>query len=598
MNVAAGVVVAARDDTVATRICLRHLERLGAVRGDIDGADVVLEAEQHSLLGGDLLGSETTAQAALGLTDYVGAFGAGPARTGLDVGSAAAGFTGALYVLARLRGTERPIVARLSPVRALATLKTIIWAARTRPDEWTGSHVRSRERQIDSGYATRDGRITLDFPFTGQEQWRSFVTTLGLAAGTIEDYDGRWYDTVGWGDDVDEARPTYEQFLRELTTDEAIELIRSCGGSSVRFQTVEECLAHPQSVALGLRGAVSAGLPWSQTRVGDVAAPERVDPQAGRPLAGVRVVDFGVGGVGPFTATLLAWLGADVVKVEAPNEFIHAASVGPMANGVSTTYMAINQGKRSIRLDLKQADDLALARALVADADVVVENFRPGALDRLGLGFDAVRELNPSVVYTSVNGFGAVGPLSGEPCTDPHMQAFSGFAARNADPRDGVPRRLRYYALVDLLTSCAVAEATCAGLLERRREGGAVRVETSMLQAVSDALGGTSAPDPVPNVILGTADGHAAVTCVDDESWRNLVGVAGSPLLGRSVAAAPRRARCAARRDRERAGARLRDPSVRRVDARSRSCRCRVRSGDARRGCDRPARPVVGRGAP
>ncbi len=153
------------------------------------------------------------------------------------------------------------------------------------------------------------------------------------------------------------------------------------------------------------------------------------DPE--RPLADVRVVDFGVGGVGPFAATLLAWLGADVVKVEAPNEFI--LDVRPTVGGLSTTYLAINQGKRSVRLDLKDEADRELARGLVADADVVIENFRPGALSRVGFGFDELSSLNPRLVYCSVTGFGGVGPLSGEPCTDPHMQAFSGFAMANAD---------------------------------------------------------------------------------------------------------------------------------------------------------------------
>ncbi len=489
MSILGGIVVATRRETPATAVCMRHLERLGATPGTAGEADVVLDAEDHELLGGGLVASETTAQAALGLTDYIGPFGGEPARTGCDLASAAAGFCGALAALAALRGSERPVRVSVSPLRALASLKTIIWAARTQPDAWTGTHVRSRERLVDSGYETSDGRVTLDFPFNGFERWREFVEALELPGAIVDSFEPRWYETVGWGDDVDEARPIYESYLRNRSTAEAIELVRGHGGSSVPFLSVEQCLAHPQSEALGLRERVERGLPWSMSGgTGTGRSARLVDGR--RPLAGLRVVDFGVGGVGPFSATLLAWLGADVIKVEAPNEFI--LSVRPTFHGLSTTYLAINQGKRSLRLDLRHGPDHALAQRLVSTADVVMENFRPGALARRGLGFDDVRALNPSVVYCSVTGFGSTGPLSGEPCTDPHMQAFSGFAARNADRSDGVPRRVRYYAIVDLLTSCVVAEAACAGLLSRDAGGEAVHVETSMLEVMADVLGGAA----------------------------------------------------------------------------------------------------------
>ena len=247
----------------------------------------------------------------------------------------------------------------------------------------------------------------------------------------------------------------------------------------------------------------------------------------GGPLTGVRVVDFGVGGVGPFGATLLGWLGADVVKVEAPNEFI--LTVRPTAGGISTTYLALNQGKRSVALDLKNARDHELARALVEQADVVVENFRPGALDRLGFGFSDVASVNPRIVYCSATGFGSRGPLANEICTDPHMQAFSGFAQLNAD-ESGVPRRVRYYGFVDLVTSCVIAEAICAGLLARRRSGGPIRIETSMLQAVSEAQqSAVEGPRLVPDDVFQAADGYVAITCLDSSQRDRLVELLGLP---------------------------------------------------------------------
>lgn len=548
-----GLVVAAAnagDPAVAT--ALRHLSRLGAtVVAAGEDADIVLRPETHELVGGGLVASETTAQAALGATSYVGPSGGAPARTGADVASTVAGFCAVASALAAVHaGAPRPIEIAVSPLRAMAALKTILWAARSRPDEWSGTHVRSRERDVDSGYATAGGPVTLDFAFTNEAGWRSLLEEMGLDPATIGRMAPRWMETVGWGDDVDAARPEYEARLRQMPREDAVALIRRHGGSSVPFLTPEECLAHPQAQALGLPETLERGLPWrmrlggelggvagggaaapsggdgARAAGGDGSGAHAFDPTA--PLGGVRVVDFGVGGVGPFSATLLAWLGADVVKVEAPNEFILA--VRPTVDGVSTTYLALNQGKRSVSLDLKSPEDLAVARELVSTADVLVENFRPGALDRLGLGFDAVAALNPRIVYCSATGFGWTGPMSSEPCTDPHMQAFSGFATLNADPQDGRPRRIRYYGFVDLVTSCVIAEAVVTALVARRRCGGPVRVETSMMHAVTEAMWTARAgARPVPDGIYETADGHVALTCRDDADWTRLVTALGAP---------------------------------------------------------------------
>ena len=537
-----GIVVRVLTDEPAADVCAGHLRALGAVTtaaatradvvladrhsdlsGDVDAA-LVCTFEAHEI-GGGLVASETTAQAAIGLTDYVGPAGGPAARLGCDVGTVVAGFSAVQAILAWLHGGRAPATRHdmaVSPLRALSTLKTILWAARTRPDEWVGTHVRSRDRLVDSGYRTKDGRITLDFPVGAEGSWVRFVTELGLDAPTSTRLAARWHESVGWGDDVDLARPQYEARLAELTTDDAVELVRRNGGSSVPFQMLAECLDHPQSRALGL----SAGaLPYRIEALGRLrVAGSGHDPE--RPLADVRVVDFGVGGVGPFAATLLAWLGADVVKVEAPNEFI--LDVRPTVGGLSTTYLALNQGKRSVRLDLKDAVDSELARGLIADADVVIENFRPGALARIGFGFDELSSLNPRLVYSSVTGFGSVGPLAGEPCTDPHMQAFSGFATANADEA-GLPRRIRYYGFVDLVTSTVAAEAVCGALLARASVGGPVRVETSMLEAVTQVLR-TSAQLPRHELdgLFGARDGDVAVTCrtTDDlAALRDVLGL-------------------------------------------------------------------------
>jgi crotonobetainyl-CoA:carnitine CoA-transferase CaiB-like acyl-CoA transferase len=526
-----GISVSATHSNPALETCIRHLTVLGAASDTGGQADIVLESEELELIGGGLIDSETTTQAALGLTDYIGPVDGRPARTGADVASSAAGFCGAAMTLACLLADyQRPIRVAISPPRALSALKTILWAARTRPDDWSGTHVRSREKQVDCGYATRTGRITLDFPVGAKASWHSFVEAIGLNGDVIERLEPRWYETVGWGDDVDEARSIYESALADFDRDQATALIRAHGGSSVPFLTPEECLAHPQSIAIRLPESLKSGLPW-QLQAFDRTRPPGSPPRhAGRPLEGVRVVDLGVGGVGPFAATLLGWLGADVVKVEAPNEFI--LTVGPTVRSVSTTYLALNQGKRSVKLDLKNKEDISLGRTLISDADVVIENFRPGALDRLGFGFNDVAALNPNVIYCSVTGFGPTGPLAGEVCTDPHMQAFSGFASLNADPDEGLPRRVRYYGFVDLVTSCVAAEAICAALLVRRYRGGPLQVQTSMLQAVTEMLRASLEHDrSVLDGIFATQRGFIALTCRTQDEWTRLaqcIGAAGA----------------------------------------------------------------------
>ena len=521
-----GLTFRAEGDGTAIATCRRHLERLGATPAA--AADVILREETHALLDGGLVASDSTAQAILGMTDYVGPRGGEPARTGMDIGSAVAGFCGVLQVLAAVHGdVERPVQVSLSSLRTLSTLKTILWAARSRPDEWTGTHVRSRDREVDSGYATRDGRITLDFALYAEAGWHSFVQELGVDAATVRRLAPRWIETVGWGDDVDDACAAYEDRLRALSTDEAIALVRRHGGSSVPFLTFDECLAHPQARVLGLPATLARGLPW-RTRAeafrGWPASPRAARPAIGR-RAGRRLRR---GGRGRFATALLAALGADVVKVEAPNEFI--LFVRPLVGGISTTYLALNQGKRSVALDLKDARDRAIAQRLIADADVVLENFRPGAFERLGFAFEDLRALNPGIVYCSATGYGWDGPLAAEPCTDPHMQAFSGFAALNAGEGTGRPRRIRYYGFVDLVTSCVIAEAVAAALVARQRQGGAVRVETSMLHGVTATLDAAARQMPgCPDGLFRAADGSVAITCRDDADWARLLAALGQP---------------------------------------------------------------------
>jgi crotonobetainyl-CoA:carnitine CoA-transferase CaiB-like acyl-CoA transferase len=261
------------------------------------------------------------------------------------------------------------------------------------------------------------------------------------------------------------------------------------------------------------------------------------------PLSGVRVLDFGIGGVGPWAGSQLAQLGATVVKVEAPNEFI--LEVLPRWRTATTTYRALNLCKRSVKLNLKDQTDLDTAWTLVDGADVMLENFRSGAIGRMGFGFDDVRARNPRIVYCSANGFGSEGDMAGLACIDPHMQAFSGFASLNGSLPDG--ERLRFYGAIDLFTSGLIVEAVLAALIQRERTGEAQQVEVTMLGGATTAMlsqladravrSGQAAPMGHqgryvhPDGLYRTLDRQVAVTVEDDETFRRFCDAIGRPDL-------------------------------------------------------------------
>ena len=146
------------------------------------------------------------------------------------------------------------------------------------------------------------------------------------------------------------------------------------------------------------------------------------------PLSGARVVNFGVGGVAPWAASQLAQLGATVVKIEAPNEFIMYTL--PPWRGLTTTYAALNANCRSVKLNLKDEGDRQLAWQLLESADVMVENFRSGAIDRMGFGFDAVSRRNPRIVFCSSSGFGREGAMAGLPVRPAGIAVPAGRSGR------------------------------------------------------------------------------------------------------------------------------------------------------------------------
>jgi crotonobetainyl-CoA:carnitine CoA-transferase CaiB-like acyl-CoA transferase len=217
---------------------------------------------------------------------------------------------------------------------------------------------------------------------------------------------------------------------------------------------------------------------------------------SGGPMEGVRVLDLSIALTGPYVAALMADQGAAVVKVERPGIGDIARWVGVAVNGMSSLYLVCNRGKRSIAVDLQQPEGIDIVLRLAERADVVLQNFRPGIMDRLGLGYEDIRSVNPEVVYASISGFGAVGPYSDRSAYDTVIQAYAGFAASQADPDDGVPVFLRQSA-ADKVTALFAFQAVTAALFARDHGRGGQHLELSMVDAVTTFLWADAAANEV-----------------------------------------------------------------------------------------------------
>lgn len=205
-----------------------------------------------------------------------------------------------------------------------------------------------------------------------------------------------------------------------------------------------------------------------------------------QPLSGIRVIDLSAVISGPMATGILADQGADVIKIETNGGDL-ARRVGPAKGDLSALFVAINRGKRSIVLDLKQASARQVLRELVASADVFIENFRPGSMARLGLSYEEVSRDNPKIIYLSISGFGQTGPYAGRRAYDPVIQAASGFAAVQKDTETGQPKLL-HTLVCDKVAALTAAQAVTAALLKRERTGKGQKIELSMLDAAVSFL--------------------------------------------------------------------------------------------------------------
>lgn len=264
------------------------------------------------------------------------------------------------------------------------------------------------------------------------------------------------------------------------------------------------------------------------------------------PLEGIRVLDFSRIIAGPFCAQYLADLGAEVIKVERPGTGDDARQYSFPAEwgGTGTIYLSFNRGKRSIALDLEQEGDRDIAHRLIAGADVLVENFRPGVMNKVGLGCDEMCAMNPRLVYCSISGFGEEGPLAQAGANDLVAQASCGVMSLNSHA-DGRPQKV-VPAMVDMFTGLNAALAIVAAIHERTRTGSGTQVTTSLFesgiamlsyfatshfasaQPQDESLG---ASITVPNQTFRASDGWMAIACSNEPMWQRLCGALEMPQL-------------------------------------------------------------------
>ncbi|MGX5839961.1 CaiB/BaiF CoA transferase family protein [Mesorhizobium sp. ArgA1] len=278
-------------------------------------------------------------------------------------------------------------------------------------------------------------------------------------------------------------------------------------------------------------------------------------------LAGIRVLDLTNVLAGPYCAYQLALLGADVIKVEAPQGGDLARQLGasPALNkaGMGASFLAQNAGKRSVVLDLKNEADRERFLDLVASAEALVENFRPGVMDRLGLGYEALKEVRPGLVYCAISGFGQTGPMRDNPAYDQIIQGLSGIMSITGTP-ETAPLRVGY-PVADTLGGLVGAFAIAAALVKQKTSGEGAFLDVSMLECTLSALGWpvsnylTAGVEPkpmgnenmtaAPSGAFRTGDGLLNIAANKQEQFVTLCRLIGQPELAEDARFAERETR-------------------------------------------------------
>lgn len=260
------------------------------------------------------------------------------------------------------------------------------------------------------------------------------------------------------------------------------------------------------------------------------------------PLSGIKIIDLSNVISGPVATVLLCDQGAEVIKIESHDGDI-VRRMGAGNGELSPSFLTANRGKRSLAINLKDKKGTEIIKKLVLDADVFVQNFRPGVIDRIGLGYEVLRELNPRLLYVSISGFGEVGPYAQKRVYDPVIQALTGLPDIQADNENSRPKMVRTI-IPDKVTALTAAQAITAGLFEREKEkGNGQHIKVAMVDATiaflwAEGLVGLTSVGKEKNLrrgqlaqdlIFETSDGFITCGAVSDSEWKGLCAALEQP---------------------------------------------------------------------
>lgn len=264
-----------------------------------------------------------------------------------------------------------------------------------------------------------------------------------------------------------------------------------------------------------------------------------------KPLEGVVVLDLSRVLAAPYTGMILADMGADVIKVERPGKGDDSRAYGPFKNGESVYYMSLNRGKRSMTLNMKSEEGKQILKDLVKQADVLVENFRGGTMDKLGLGYDVLKEINPRLIYSACTGFGMTGPYKHDPTYDVIVQGMGGIMSITGQ-EGGEPTKVGA-SIGDITAGIFSAVGIMIALYNREKTGKGQLVDVSMLDcqvailenAIARYMNAGVSPKPIGNrhasitpfQSLKTKDGYVIVAVGNDTLWQKFCGLIERPDL-------------------------------------------------------------------
>lgn len=263
------------------------------------------------------------------------------------------------------------------------------------------------------------------------------------------------------------------------------------------------------------------------------------------PLSGVRVIDLTRVLAGPYCTMVLSDLGAEVIKIERPQGGDDSRFIGPFINGISAYFASLNRGKQTRALDLKEPSDRQAFEALLVDADVLVENFRPGTMEKLGYGWDVLHPRYPRLIYAAVSGFGHTGPMATRPAYDMVVQAMGGVMSITGHP-GGPPTRVGT-SIGDVTAGLFTTVGICSALLDRANTGEASKIDVAMLDCqvaiLENAIAryaatgvvpgplGARHPSITPFAAFEAADGYFVIAAGNDLLFRRLCEVIGCPAV-------------------------------------------------------------------